>query len=543
MSWSPPDARQIAWYCLLVFAGGIVKAEHPSSVSPATSVESVAEEISRQVSAACEQAGVISAPPCSDREFVRRVYLDLAGQIPKVAEVENFLADDRDDKRRHLIESLTASEDYAIHFADSFDTLLMGRGNAGDYRNRNQHGWRRYLEEVFRQNRPWNTVVQEIVLARPSNDTDQAAFWFLYDRRDKHQEIAEAVAPAVFGIRVECAQCHDHPLADEILQQHYWGLVAFFNRSKNVNTKNGPRVSESAIGGFSEFADLTGDSQPNLLSFFQAEVIAEPRPEKGAQQEDRDDLYQPSAFPDNPRVPNFSRREKFAKQVVAAHPLVARAMVNRLWALMMGRGIVHPHDEMDSVHEPSHAQLLDRLADDFRESGFDIRRLVRAIALSEPYQRSSRRPDAVDDPATFAWYLERPLTAEQLARSMQVALHGRFRNDHPLLGQLRQQFKDVLPEENVTRIKDALFLSNNPSVQRFINESNQPHHLVPQLQQIESTSQQVALLFQTVFSRPPTADEQEAVIAYLDSNSGEKQQRWRQVVWSLLASAEFRFNH
>jgi hypothetical protein len=500
------------------------------------------QQINHFINQGWTQDGIEPAEGCSDRTFVRRVYLDLAGRVPTNTEVDTFLADEGDDKRQSLVDLLLHSEDYVQHFADVFDALLMGRADENKYAQRSKHHWRSYLENIFRLNRPWNDVAQEILLARPDDPSQRGADWFLYERNNQHQAIAEAVAPAVFGIRIECAQCHDHMIADEIEQAHYWGLVAFFNRSKNVNTKNGPRVSESAIGGFSEFANLSGESSPNVLTFFRAAEIDEPRPGKEEQQ-DADDLYVPARVEGDPRVPKFSRRQKFVDQIVNDHPLVARALVNRVWAMLMGRGIVHPFDEMDSVHDPSHPELLDWLSDDFAEHGFDVRRLARSVVLSDAYQLESIRPLGVDDPATFAWYLERPLTAEQLARSMQLVVRGSFQNDDALVRAFRQQFLDVLPDENRVTINDALFLSNGSEFDNFLKSSNDEDHLIPRLLQFSSAKRQATLLITTALGREPAQDEVQAMAEYLEKRSGERQNALRQVVWALLTSAEFRFNH
>ncbi len=506
-----------------------------------TSSEGLTASINQEIETRWQESGIEPAARATDREFCRRLYLDLAGRIPSTAELETFLADGRKDKRAALIETLLESEDYVQHFADLFDALLMGRGDARVYDERNKHGWRGYLERMIRENRRWDEVVTELVLARPSNEIDHGAQWFLYERKNEHQQIAEAVAPAIFGFRIECAQCHDHPIAAEILQEHYWGLVAFFNRSKNVSEKKGPQVSESAIGGFSEFADLTGDSRPNLLSFIDADVIAEERPEKEAKQEDRDDLYLASKQDGLPREPKFSRREAFAEQVVADHPRVARALANRIWAMMMARGIVHPFDEMDSVHEPSHPALLDLLASELQDSGFDLRRLIEAIANSNAYQLSSIRSAGHDDPSLFAWYLERPLTAEQYARSMQIVVRGEFKNDAKIIKPLRQQMAEVLPDESTTTIKETLFLSNNQAIEGFLRGANQANDIVPRLRDLPSQEQQVDALFMAAFQRAPSSIERSRLAEYLGSNVSDE--RFHQVVWAVLTSAEFRFNH
>ncbi|MCA9086843.1 MAG: DUF1553 domain-containing protein, partial [Planctomycetaceae bacterium] len=421
-----------------------------------------------------------------------------------------------------------------------FDTLLMDRGNEQRYRDRSNNQWRAWLERVFRENRPWKDAVSEILLARPESNSDRGVVWFLYERKDDHQKIAESVARAFFGIRIDCAQCHDHMIASEIEQRHYWGLVAFFNRSQNVKTKNGPRVEESAIGGFSDFANLEGSSSPNLLTFFQSPTVDEQRPADGEKQVDADDLYMPPPREHEPRIPRFSRRQQLVDHIVADHPLLAPAFVNRVWAMLMGRGIVHPFDQMDSAHPPSHPELLADLASAFEDSGEDIRELVKAIVLSRPYQLTSVRPDGINDPSTFAWTLEKPLTAEQLSRSIQVAVQGSFRNDHPLTVKLRDALPDVMPEQSVTSIGDALFLTNNAAINDLIASSREPTHLVPTLLNITDVDQRADDLFTTVFGRLPTADERVRVAEFCQQDA---EHRLPQVLWALLCSAEFRFNH
>ncbi len=490
-----------------------------------------------------DQQSVAPASRCSDRTFVRRIYLDLAGRIPTADEVRRFLDDGGDSNRDQLIDQLLDSEDCVQHFTDLFDALLMGRASENQYNERRNHHWRFYLETVLRDNRPWNQVVSEILLARPESEHQRGAIWYLYERNNDYQAIAESIAPAFFGIRIECAQCHDHMSADEIKQEHYWGLVAFFNRTKNENTKNGPRLAESAVGGFSEFADIHGNSSPNVLSFLAANVVAEPRPLADTNQEDADTLYRAPLNEGDPRIPNFSRREKFVQQVVDGHPLIARAAVNRIWALLMARGIVHPFDEMDSVHQPSHPELLDWLAEDFVASGYDIRRLVRSIVRSHAYQLESIQPLGVDDPASFAWYLERPLTAEQMARSIQLAVRNGLSSDDGITGMFRQQFPDVLPDQNIVTVGDTLFLSNHAAFDQYLIDSNQSDHLVPRLLAIKQPEKQIDGMFQTAFGRPALDDEHAAIKQFLDDRKDALELGLRQVVWSLLTSAEFRFNH
>jgi len=540
-----PTAILLRWCAFLgcvvwmLAIAGTVLAEGQSVVESSAKIDAL-------IQAKWDAEGVTPAADASESEIVRRVYLDLVGRIPTREERQNYLDDGRSDKRHHLVDLLLKSEDHVQHFADLFDAMLMGRRGAEKWNQRRQSQWRAYLERVFRTNRPWDEVVNEILLARPQSNDDRGVVWFLYERNNDHQAIAEAVAPAFFGIRIECAQCHDHMIASEIEQKHYWGLVAFFNRGKNEKTKNGPRVVESAVGGFSEFANLEGSSSPNVLAFLEAATVEEPRPGKDDHQEDSDELYEPAQHEGEPKQPKFSRRQKFVEEVVTDHPLVARALVNRVWAMVMGRGIVHPFDEMDSIHVPSHPQLLDWLAQDFRDHGYDIRRLTRMIVLSKAYQLESRHPTGVDDPALFAWSIERPLTAEQLLRSMQLAVRAEYHNDDPLGHALRKSFPDVLPETVTTPVSNALYLTNNQAINDFITKSNGENHLVSRLMKLESRDEQMTLLFETIYGRDANPEERERIEQFLSSTTSKEEQqrnRWHQVVWALITSAEFRLNH
>ena len=507
----------------------------PPGVNPTTVIDLLVE-------ARWTQRDAPVASRCDDRTFARRIHLDLLGRIPTPQEAQRFLQDTHSDKRQRLVDELLQREHHAVHLADVFDALLMGRGDSDDYQQRRQHGWKAYLENAFRKNRPWNHVAHEVLLARPAQESAKGATWFLYARKNKHQDIAEAIAPAFFGVRVECAQCHDHPLADEIKQQDYWGLVAFFRRGKNANTPNGPRVSESAIGGFESFADLSGQTHPNSLTFF-GKTVDEPRPAEGAKQKDEDRFYQPAAVKNDPRKPTFSRRRQFVDKVLADHPLVARAMVNRIWALLLGRGFVHPFDKLDSAHPPSHPELLDWLSQDFQSNGYDTRRLIRHIVLSRPYQLESRQPSADSDPADFSWSLEKPLIAETWLRSISQLVRNETAVDGKLLDAMRRQFPEVLPEEYVAKLPQAMFLSNGEALNQYLATSRDTRHITPQLLALPNHSARVKRLFTSAFHREPTQEESERATAFLDARQNRLTEALDALVWAVIVSAEFRLNH
>lgn len=486
-----------------------------------------------------KKEGLEPSPMASDEAWIRRVSLDLIGRIPTDSERKLFIESNDSLKRARWIDQLLATEEHAEFMASWWDAMLIGRTNVPQAKRGHQMGWHTYLKNAVQVNKPWNEIVRDLVLAKPSDASDRGAVWYLYARKDKHQDIAEAVSRDLFGVRIDCAQCHDHPLASEIEQKHYWGLVAFFNRSKNVDTPQGPRISESAIGGFSEYTNIRGKSAPNELVFLNSERIDEARPAKDVKEEDRDELYW-NPKEGEPKEPKFSRRRVFAEKVVAEHPLVARAFVNRMWGWMFGRGLVHPIDAMDSFHPCSHPELLAWLSRDFEEHGYDVRRLIRSMAMSRAYQLESKASSNVD-PKYFSYYLTKPLVAESFYRSLQTSL-GLDEKEWNVLEKriaIQQLFPDVLAEESLSTVAQGLWLSNGESISRAV--SVESSEWLRQVASLDPSSEKVRTLFRRILGRVPTEDEQEACQAYLEKTPGNKGVEG--LVWSLVTSAEFRFNH
>ncbi len=530
---------------------------------------------------------------CDDITFVRRVYLDIAGRIPTVEERKLFLTDARPDRRQRLVTGLIESEDYPRHMRETFDAVLMGRpGNNDIVRMRQGSGWNAFLEDTFRTNRPWNETVRSMLVARPAQGAGRGAVWFLAERKNSYQAIAEAVAPVVFGVQVKCAQCHNHPLSWEIEQRHYWGLVAAFNRSTNVDTDSGPAVSESAIGGFINFANLKKESQPATLVFLNGKSVPEKVPGADVKQVDSPDLYvvPPAKEGQKARiaaVPRFSRREAFADSVTHDNPALARAFVNRIWAALMGRGIVVPVDEIDSRHHPSHPELLEWMTHDFERSNYDIKRLVRNIALTHAYQLDSHPAGKTPPrPESFARALDKPLTAEQLLHSLWVATGNNVRTDttagapvnaNTAKGEARPStdlenafvmtFPDVMPDTYSPSLQQALFLSNSPVLNDLLKPAPgttitrlitmKPTTVVKPVSNTKSTKPDKvgakpdpnALLnaarvndaFLTVLGRNPDATELQQCQSILKSQSPER--GLRNLLWALLTCAEFQVNH
>jgi hypothetical protein len=490
---------------------------------------------------------IVPASLSSDTVFARRVYLDVAGRIPSQKEMRQFVNDTGKDKRERLVAKLLASDDYPRHFRAVFDTVLMGRPNGRNARARAEKGWNRFLEESFRANRPWNEMVREMLTARATEGVDRGAVWFLAERKNSSQAIAEAIAPIAFGVKIECAQCHNHPLAWEIEQRHYWGMVAAFNRSKTVETDAGTGIAESAIGGFINFANLKKESQPAMLAFLNGKTIPERIPAPDEKETDSPELYlvppaKEGQKAQRPAVPKFSRREAFADAVTRGNPLLARAFVNRMWTALMGRGLSHPADQIDSWHRASHPELLEWLARDFEASGYDVKKLVQTLVLSRAYQLDSKPNGKTPPrPESFARGLEKPLSAEQLLHSLQIATGNK--PDEKTAAEWERMFAatfpDVMPETYNPSLQQALFLSNSPILDNLLTPT--PGSTVSQLRAINSDLARVKEAFQTVLGRAPDDGELQQCQSLLAAQKGEK--GVRNLLWALLTSAEFQVNH
>ena len=485
---------------------------------------------------------LVRADSVDDSTFARRLYLDCVGRVPRPKELQDFLAQTTSTKRATLIDQLLVSDEHAEHLAEVLDAILIGRTNVDQVKKRTDAGWIDYLRNAVRTNRPWNHVAREMVLARPTSPDVRGASWYLYSRKDKHQDIAEAVSKDIFGVRIDCAQCHDHPLADEIKQKHYWGLVAFFNRSKNVDTPQGPRISESAIGGFSDFSNLEGESLPNELRFLEDRYVEEPRPTKDVNEVERDDLY--DALGDiDPKVPKFSRREQFVEKVLSDHPLLGKAMVNRLWGWMMGRGLVHPVDSIDSFHPPSHPELLDWLSRDFAESGYNVGRLIKSLASTRAYQLASANTGSID-PKWFTTALPKPLTAEMLQRSMLVVLDPVDPSQWNAMDQrvaFANLFPDVLTEESIANVAQGLMLSNGKSISDLVTLKHS--RFLQSLADGTDNALAIDCLFNGILGRKPDVDEVNYCSGYINGRTDSRDHAIEGLAWALITSAEFRFNH
>ncbi len=339
------------------------------------------------------------APLANDAEFLRRVSLDLAGRIPTVAETRAFLDDASPEKRVALVDRLLASPQHAQHMATLFDIALMER--RAD-KSIPAVEWRKYLVESFLANKPWDTLAREILASDGSDPNLRPATKFYLDRDGEPNLLTRDISRVFFGMDVQCAQCHDHPLIDDYLQRDYYGVFAFLTRSFVFTDKKDNKqvfFAEKADGEAkftSVFTKVAGQTGPRVPG---GDYVVEPVFARGQEY---------SVAPaDNVRpVPKYSRRQELARQATLPdNRQFSRNIANRLWAVMLGRGLVEPVDLHHSGNPPTHPQLLELLTDEITALKFDMRSFLRGIALSRTYQRGFELPAASVEPAATAQQL------------------------------------------------------------------------------------------------------------------------------------------
>lgn len=323
----------------------------------------------------------VASPPASDADFIRRAYLDITGRIPPVADVRAFLADANPNKRQALIDALLASPQCNQRLAEWLDVSLMERRTEAQIPPAE---WRKYLVDSVAANKPFDQLAREILSADGVDPALRPAVKFYLDRNGEPNLLTRDVGRMFFGVDLQCAQCHDHPLISDYLQSDYYGVFAYLLRGVVFTEKDGKK-----LGYYAEKAD----GEAKFTSVFTKEAgLTGPRlPSGGTLQEPpfaKGDEYQ-VAPADNVRpVPKFSRRAEMAKQATSgANRAFNRNIANRVWALMLGRGLVEPVDLHHSGNPPTHPALLELLTDEIVARKFDLKSMMREIALSQTYQR------------------------------------------------------------------------------------------------------------------------------------------------------------
>mgnify|MGYP001300736885 CR=1 FL=1 len=481
----------------------------------ATRRQAMVADIDAVLSRAWEAAGVTPAPLADDSEFLRRVYLDLTGVIPKVSEARAFLRDSASDKRARLVEHLLASPTHATHMANTWRRIMLP-GNLSDEQLANVAGVQNWLRGQFVENMRYDRMVGDLLVATGSGNTGPGLYYTALEL--KPEKLAASTARIFLGLQMDCAQCHDHPF-DDWTQQDFWGYAAFF-------------------------AQLGDAGNSNLIDQDRGEVTLP----------DTETVVMPK-FPGGERASQDgefgSRRDKLAVWMASrGNEYLPKAAVNRVWAHLFGRGIVDPVDDLGRHNAPSHPQLFERLSTYFVRSGYDLRELLRTLTETKAYQRSSRVSGAAPDPAFFAVMAIKPLTAEQLYDSLAQSLGEQSTSTdeseqrrRAFLAKMQSQSRDAT--EFDAGVTQALTLMNGDEVAHATDPARSRVLSALQSPLFQTEKDVLDVLFLATLSRFPSSEETREIGKYLaQAERGQPQQQARaDVLWALLNSAEFALNH
>lgn len=484
--------------------------------------------------------GKPAAAVTDDAEFLRRVYLDLAGRIPSVEEARTFLQDTSADKRAKVIDRLLASPDYPRRMQELFHVVFMER--LGD-----NPEWSKYLKASFEANKPWDQLAREILSASTKNDAAKGAAFFYSKRLENYGQnavdypgLTRDVGRLFLGMDLQCAQCHDHRFIKDYKQHDFQGLFAFFQNVSIVDPKTpmvGEKLMTKKLGFSSVFNKVPKETGPRIPGGMEFDV---PVLKKGEEFD-----VAPDPKKKFPGVPKFSPLAKLSEQLPTAdNKAFVRNSVNRIWFVMLGRGIVHPLDMHHAENPPSHPEVLDVLAAEFVAHKFDVKFLLREIALSQTYQRSSVLANAdKTPPESFLVGLEKRVTAEQLVWSVLEATGEKKTSAEALQAKFVKAFANPArePEEEFApSLKAALFVLNDDGILALLAQN--PGNLIDRLTKLPD-DKVAEELYLSVLTRLPNADEKAEVTKYLSKNAARKPVALGHLAWALLASTEFCVNH
>jgi hypothetical protein len=472
---------------------------------------------------------VIPSPVAGDAEFLRRVYLDITGVIPPADKVSAFLDSQDPNKRAQVIDELLASPLYGRHMADVWEGLLVPR--TSDVRKVAVQPLVVWLETSFNQNKPWNQFVTELLTASGSSEENGAVTFFVTNPTP--DKLTDLTSKLFLGVQLQCAQCHNHPFT-HWKQTEYWGMAAFFSKVKmDGNAKQAAKTGR-AVGvneqGKGKPAKLPESAKVVPAKFFQGE--------------------EPKLKPSEPYRPAL------AHWITSPdNPFFARAMVNRMWYQLFGRGFVQPVDDMHEANVPTHPELLKELSAQFAANDFDTKFLIRAICNSNTYQRTGKPSGGNESESDlFSHMAVKSMSPEQLYDSLTAVLGGPGKpdakgdrkgpNKKGMGGNQRSAFvaffqtdDGASPTEFQAGIPQALRLMNAPQ----LNTTNAPN-LAKLLQAKPAPGKLVEELCLTALSRRPTAAEAQGWTTYL-SQQTDVRKGAGDLLWAMLNSSEFVLNH
>lgn len=510
---------------------GVFRASVPLGAS-VEQLPPVRNRIDELVFGKLRELGVPPSAVCDDATFLRRVTVDVAGRLPTLAETTAFLADENPERRSVWIESLLASPDYAEYFGNKWAAVLRNKRRDAN----SIHGtfaFASWIRQSLYANKPYDQFVREVLAAAGEAGENPPVTWYR-EVQDASQQ-AEDTAQLFLGLRIQCAKCHHHPF-EKWSQRDYYGFSAFFARV-------GRRPAE-----------LPGEQE-----VFHKPGKAEAKHPKTGEQVPAAGL---GAAPIEIAPDRDPRQALVDWMADPANPHFAPALVNRYWKHFFDRGIVDPEDDMRLTNPASNPDLLDALAKDFVAHGFDLKHLVRTIVTSSAYQLSSLPNDYnLTDKQNFSRYYPKRLTAEVLldalnqvtessteftglplgTRAVQLPDQGSNTYFLTVFGKPQADTACECERSQEANLAQSLHLLNSAEVHGKLSadagraaklavDESRPHEA------------RVAEIYLWAYSRLPLADEQQIAVAHIAKHEN-KRQAYEDILWALINTKEFLFNH
>ncbi len=459
------------------------------------------------------QSGWQAAPPCSDAEFLRRASLDLTGTPPPAQEVVQFLRDQDVAKRAKLVDRLLNSPECAMHLSNTWSAWMLPE-NDSPFQQLGRQGLQTWLRNRFAENLRYDRLVADLLVATGPPQSGPTAFFVSLE--GKPEKIAAKTARVFLGLQLDCAECHNHPF-DKWSQEDFWGFAAYFAQMSTNSDVEMMRAGEVT------------DVIEGVVSLPGSEQVIAPRP-----------LVRTGLS----GLSSGTRRQQLTLWLTAReNPFVARAAVNRLWALLFGRGLIEPVDDMRNLEMASHPQLLQELSEYFTESNYDLRNLLAVLAKTDSYGRSGKHESGMPPDGSYATMPAKPLTETQLTASLsrvarQVAGDESAQTQAVLMSQLGKLRGDA-SEAKLGIVSALVALHGNvfddvsrDEKSRLLKALEAPHM---------DQRQQLRWMFLATLSREPSLAEQQAFSELMPSNADNIETRmWQSdLLWALINSTEF----
>jgi hypothetical protein len=486
--------------------------------------------IDRHINAKLKRLKILPSDVTADAEFLRRVSFDLTGVPPTPEQVKAFVADRAPNKRAAMIDKLLARDEFVNHWAVKWSDLLqVNRAKLGD---KGVWAFRDWIRESLAGNKPYDRMTRELLTARGSTYRNPPANFFRFTREPK--VAMETTTQLFLGVRMVCAQCHDHPF-EQWTQNQYYNLSAYFGQ---IAVKGGEASDE--------------------------EVVYDKR-EEFEIRHPKDSRVMPAKFLFD--IAKVSTRENELRESLAdwvtskQNPFFAKAMANRMWSYFFGKGIIDPVDDIRATNPPSNPALLDALTKDFLDHNYDLRHLIRTIVNSRTYQLSYQgNAWNNDDEANFSHAYPRRLSAEQLFDGIYIAAGTRpkfnlvpkdsLAQDVPdpavgkggfldIFGRPERQTSCECERRSDVSLVQALNLLNGSTIAGAIAD---PEGRIAKLILAGATDRALTEeIYFAVLSRAPTSAEVDYALTYI-GKGGPRAERAQDLMWALLNSNAFLFN-